>query len=308
MGLHVDDVVTGGAGDFYKEKIRALRERYPFGSWKCAQDETVVYCGCEIEQDAQGRIHLRQERFSLAINEINLTKQRSSEVEEKIFVEEKRELRRVLGGLSWRANQSAPWLLATVSHLQGCAESGTVSTLNVANKLVRLQRKFCDRGLVYQTDLQDPVVVTFTDASWATRRSDLSSQGGQITVWMERQAVKGGQGKFSVLSWCSRKLKQVARSSTSAEVQMLGNGFDSHEFIKLACYDMVNTVKLDLRDPDQYLCLEHSFVVSNSRNAFDGLAKVKTSGLHMEEKRTAIELLGIKEPATGACHCEVRGW
>ena len=27
----------------------------------------------------------------------------------------------------------------------------------------------------------------------------------------------------------------------------------------------------------------------------DGLAKVETSGLHMEEKRTAIELLGIKE-------------
>ena len=64
LGLHIDDVITGGVGSFYEEKIQNLRAKYPFGSWACAQKEMVVYCGCEIEQDAQGRVHLRQERFS----------------------------------------------------------------------------------------------------------------------------------------------------------------------------------------------------------------------------------------------------
>ena len=53
--------------------------------------------------------------------------------------------------------------------------------------------------------------------------------------------------------------------------------------------------KLNLRDADVHLCEVPSIVVCDSKNAYDGLAKVETSGLHMEEKRTAVELLGIKE-------------
>ena len=115
-----------------------------------------------------------------------------------------------------QATQTAPWLLATVSHLQGCVETATVNDLLAANKLVRLQRRFADRGLTYESDLCQPIIVTYTDASWATRR-DLSSQGGQLTVLMEQKVLQGQRGKFSVLSWTSRRLRRVARSSTSAE-------------------------------------------------------------------------------------------
>ena len=294
LGVHVDDVLTGGTGSYYEGKIASLREHYPFGSWSYADKETVAYCGCELSQDTGGRIMLRQERFSLAVDEISLTKERQACSEEEITPSEKGDLRRVLGALSWRATQSAPWMLATVSHLQGCVEQGRVADLVAANKLVRLQRRLSEKGLVYQTDLVDPVIVTFTDASWATRR-DGSSQGGQITLMMERKAVTGGHGRFSVLSWTSRRLKRVARSSTSAEAQMFGNGVDTHEFLKLAVHDMCHTTKLDLRDPDKYLQELESYVVSDSKNVYDAIAKVETSGLHMEEKRTAIELLGVKE-------------
>ena len=300
VGVHVDDLLTGGQGSYYEQKIASLQARYPFGSWKCAQEETVVYCGCEVEQEPSRRIHLRQECFALGVEEIPFSRERQGQEAETITQQETKELRRALGALSWRANQSAPWMLATVSHLQGCVESGTVATLSATNKLCRLQRRFCDRGIVFEAGLIDPVVVTFTDASWATRW-DMSSQGGQITLLMEKQAVEGGKGRFSVLSWSSRKLKRVARSSTSAEVQMLGNGLDTHEFTTLAYMDTCRTAKMDLRDADRYLCQEPSFVVSDSRNAYDGLAKVETSGLHMEENRTAIELLGVKERLAQAC-------
>ena len=138
------------------------------------------------------------------------------------------------------------------------------------------------------------MIITYTDASWATRR-DGSSQGGQLTVMMEAKVMMGNQGRFSVLCWTSRRLRRVARSSTSAEVQMVGNAIDTHEFVKLGYLDMLGSRKLDLRNADQYLQEVPSALICDSRNAFDGLAKVETSGLHMEEKRTAIELLGIKE-------------
>ena len=138
------------------------------------------------------------------------------------------------------------------------------------------------------------MIVTYTDASWATRR-DGSSQGGQLTVLMESRIPAGGRGKFSVLGWTSRLLRRVARSSTSAEVQMLGNAVDTHVFIKLGYLDLIGTRKLNLRDVDPYLQEVPSLIISDARNAYDGIAKVETSGLHMEEKRTAIELLGVKE-------------
>ena len=294
LGLHVDDVITGGSGDYYLQKMKGLRERYPFGSWVLAKEETAVYCDCELSQEPSGRLFLRQERFSLSVDEISIPKERQSHIHDLITDEERRELRRGLGALSWRATQSAPWLLATVSHPQGAVTQGTVAELLSAKKLVRLNRRYCHSGLTFEPQLLNPVVVTFTDASWASR-TDGSSQGGQITVLMEHSAIEGGQGKFSVLAWSSRRLKRVARSSTSAEAQMVGNGLDFHEFVKLAYLNMSQTHKMDLRRADEYSCQFESFLVSDSKNVYDALVKVETSGLHMEEKRTAVELLGIKE-------------
>ena len=282
MGVHVDDVVTGGTGDFYTQKIENLRQKYPFGSWQNATESTVIYCGCELAQDRDFRITLNQERFALAVEEINVSQERQRKSEEEATPLEKRDLRKTLGALNWRANQTAPWLLSTVSHLQGCVESARVQDLLDVNKLVRLQKRYSDRGLCFESGLEDPMIITYTDASWATRR-DGSSQGGQLTVMMEAKVMMGNQGRFSFLCWTSRRLRRVARSSTSAEVQMVGNAIDTHEFVKLGYLDMLGSRKLDLRNADQYLQEVPSALICDSRNAFDG------------QKRTAIELLGIKE-------------
>ena len=112
---------------------------------------------------------------------------------------------------------------------------------------------------------------------------------------MSRDVLKGSRSPFCVLNWTSRRLRRVARSSTSAEAQMTGNALDTHEFAKLALFDLQQNFKLDLRKADSYLQTFPSCMVCDARNIFDGVVKVETSGLQMEEKRTAIELLAIKE-------------
>ena len=196
--------------------------------------------------------------------------------------------------LNRRATQSAPWLLATVSLLQGCVENGFVSDLLAVNKLVRLQRKHANKGMYFPSFDGPCTIVTFTDASWATRR-DNSSQGGQLTLLMKREVLDGCKSPFHILSWSSRRLRRVARSSTSAEVQMSANALDSHEFAKLAYFDLMSFSRVDLRKTDDYLSSIPSCMVCDAKNIYDGVVKVETSGLHMEEKRTAIELLAIKE-------------
>lgn len=137
-------------------------------------------------------------------------------------------------------------------------------------------------------------VVTFTDASWAVRK-DSGSQGGQLTVIMHRDVLQGTKSPFHILSWSSRRLKRVARSSTSAEVQMTANALDIHEFSKLSLFDMLSGEHVDLKQTDSYLQQNPSCLICDAKNVFDGVCKVETSGLHMEERRTAIELLAIKE-------------
>ena len=44
-------------------------------------------------------------------------------------------------------------------------------------------------------------------------------------------------------------------------------------------------------------------IESDARNIYDGVCKVQTSGLHMEEKRTAIELLATRERLNQANVC-----
>lgn len=130
--------------------------------------------------------------------------------------------------------------------------------------------------------------------SWATRK-DGSSQGGQITLLVQNGILCGQRSPFSVLCWTSKRLKRIARSSTSAEAQMSGNALDTHEFAKLGCYDLINPGKLDLRKIDCYLQQTESCLVCDARNIYGCVCKVETSGLHMKEKRTAIELFAIKE-------------
>ena len=176
---------------------------------------------------------------------------------------------------------------------RGCWIWKSVYALAV-NKLVLLQRKYFDCGPYFPCLNGDVTVVTFADASWATR-VDGSSQGGQITIWVPKGILYGENTPFCVLGWSSRMLKRVARSSTRAEAQMCANGLDFHEFSKLGWTDLQEPTKVDLRVADEYFRTFESGLTVDARNIYDGLSRVESSGLQVKEKRTAIELLAIKE-------------
>ena len=232
LGVHVDDVISAGHGLEYEQSLERLRAKFTFGTWESAMEHTVQYCGCEVKQEKDFTITVHQQKFALGIEEIPISAERRLQVNSKLTPGEQSQMRQRLGAMNWRATQSAPWLLSTVSHLQGSVEQGTVQDLISTNKLVRLQIKRFEQGLIFPPLSGECTLCTFTDASWATRK-DGSSQGGQITLLMQKGILNGQRSPFSVLCWTSKRLKRVARSSTSAEAQMSGNALDTHEFRNL---------------------------------------------------------------------------
>ena len=64
LGIHVDDVITTGSGPEYEAALTRLKAKFKFGSWDNAQETTLTYCGCEIRQDPNFGIQIKQERFA----------------------------------------------------------------------------------------------------------------------------------------------------------------------------------------------------------------------------------------------------
>jgi hypothetical protein len=190
-------------------------------------------------------------------------------------------------------------MCATVSVLQGKQDDATIQDVLDCNKLIRTQRHYANLPMIFKHDIKDEIELTFCDASWA-RRKDGASQGGFLTISTDKKILQGELSPFSIVQYSSRKLQRVARSSTSAEVQGFGNALDSHEFAKLLAIELESSSVLDLRNVDQYLQQRQTSVVCDAKNIYDALERIETSGLQLEEKRTAVELLGIKEIIRGA--------
>ena len=97
--------------------------------------------------DQKKEITLSQERFTLGLNEINLTQERKQQLDEETTLTEKKAMRGLLGGLAWRVTQTAPWLSASTSCLQGTQTTARVQDFLFANKLCRFQRAHSEQGV-----------------------------------------------------------------------------------------------------------------------------------------------------------------
>ena len=294
LGVHVDDVICAGDGEVYQQKVSSLRKCFPFGSWKSAMKESVTFCGSEVNQDARGEITMKQERYPLGLSEIQMSRERKQQEDQQATDEEKKQMKGLLGAIAWRANQTAPWLSATTSILQGHNQHATVKNLLETNKLCRLQRAHCDVGLHFSNEIRNPMVLTFTDASHACR-ADGSSQGGSVTFLTDTSILEGKSAPFSILSWHSRKLKRISRSSTCAEVQACTNAHDDAEFIRQLMYELYHVEGINHRTADMCISNIPAAVICDAKNMYDAVTRILSSGLQLEEKRLCLEVLSIRE-------------
>eukprot|EP00959_Pyramimonas_sp_CCMP1952_P322624 6751199-Pyramimonas_sp.AAC.1 len=79
-------------------------------------------------------------------------------------------------------------------------------------------------------------VVGWGDAAWAARVTG-ESQGGEMIVLAPLSFLSGSTETVAPISWSSCKLPRVARSSTSAEVQMITETLDEISYVRLFIYE-----------------------------------------------------------------------
>ena len=133
--------VCGHIGDFmfagregcpeWEAWRKQIQARFQWGLW---EQKRFVQCGVLIESLDNGGFCLSQPDFMDSITEIQVSRTRAKDLDAPVNSMEMHQLRSVLGGLSWHANQVAPQLCAHVGILLSKFSQGCVRDILEVNR------------------------------------------------------------------------------------------------------------------------------------------------------------------------------
>ena len=131
---HVDDFMFGGREDDkgWQHILQLIKDRFKWGDW---EEDHFTQCGVQIDSVPEG-FTLSQPRYLDGLAEIPVCNSRKKQKGAPTNDREKSQLRALLGGLSWYAQQTGPHISAEVSlRLSDVCES-TVDTILQTNQLL----------------------------------------------------------------------------------------------------------------------------------------------------------------------------
>ena len=132
--------------------------------------------------------------------------------------EEKTVLRSKVGQLLWLTKQTRPDIAFEISSLASKLQESTVEDLKKANKIIR-KVKMENVYLSFNGLGNKVEVLLYSDASFGNL-ADGGSQGGFVVF------LRGENGMINPVTWQSRKLRRVARSTLASETLALADGVD----------------------------------------------------------------------------------
>ena len=292
---HVDDFLISGDEDD-DDWIEAVSKFYSKFSWSPWEFESYLHCGIHIREEPDHSYILDHSAFCEGIEPITYE---PKEDHEPLTSSEMTQLRGALGALQWRAQQTAPYLMAKLGQLQSDIAVANVSTIKAVNKLIRecFQSRFLSVKK-NQLDIDDPKKVVFaawSDAALANRR-DLSSTGGYVICASTPQILQGSSSKVSVMSWRSSKLARKARSSLAAETQALAEADQELMYVRLAWAELCG-IEVTLRQYESAVSQICGIVVTDAKSLYDVLIKrdLNSSAVGMKDKHTALEMMCLLE-------------
>ena len=134
----------------------------------------------------------------------------------RITHKETTQLRALVGSLQWPSTQSAPHLQCAASQLAGKVSKGTVSSLELGNKVLRMAKSNADVGLHYHAlgSINGITFLVFSDATYASR-DNLSSQGGYLLCMGHHNVINDRVGSWP--EWPGVRCRQKVRLPLSAD-------------------------------------------------------------------------------------------
>ena len=296
IGTHVADGVCGGDSYFYNQ-LEALKTALPFGSFK---QRKFVFTGIHLEQLPDFSIMASQEEYVKNIPAIDVGKSRRATPDAPINDLELNKLRGLIGSLQYAVSHTRPDIAAKLGEVQVSVSKATVQTLLLANKVLREAQEHGHVKICFRSIPEDQLThVSFGDASFASAKQ-LSSFQGTLICATNHELDLNKKAPLSPLTWTSKKISRVVRSTLSAEAYSMSASVDRLGWMRLL-WGTIHIAQFDWRDPLRgFRSLPKATIVTDCKSLFDLVSR--TSMPSCEEFRTTLEVLLIKERCQEHCH------
>ncbi|XP_078490921.1 uncharacterized protein LOC144747058 [Ciona intestinalis] len=207
MCVYVDDILWIGNDQFKTLVIEKLYKTFTIGS---ESSEKFKYIGLEMKETI-GHITVDQSSYIKLLEPINISGCRRGNMNSDVTAVEKELLQRKIGQLLWVSSHTRPDISFDVCVLATNFNKATVKDIVHCNKVIRklhnedLKIKFMSLG-----DVEKLKLVVYSDAAFANLH-DGGSQGAFLIF------LVGENKKCNILSWQSKRIKRVIRSTLAAE-------------------------------------------------------------------------------------------
>lgn len=216
IAVHVDDFLWAGNDDFYELTIQKLNDTFTIGK---EESKSFKYLGINVTHNSTG-IEFTQTDYIDAPTPIAIE---MKDKNDPLTNYEKEQLRSKIGQLLWISSQTRPDISFDVSNLAININKATKMDLLELNKVIR-KVKADSFSLTFQ-QLNEPVSITiYTDAAFGNLQNG-GSQGAYLIFLTDENK------NCNLISWQSKRIRRIVRSSLAAETLALSEGIDAALYI-----------------------------------------------------------------------------
>ena len=289
LGVHVDDGVCGG-DTYFLQKIEELQKVLPFGSRK---HQSFVFTGIQLEQFPDHSIRASQSDYVHRIPSIDIGRLRRQDLDAPVNEDERTKLRGLIGSLQYAVTHTRPDVAARLGEVQCQTTTATVQTLLLANKVLREAQEYHQVHVVFRAiPVEKLTFVAFGDASFASSKN-LSSHQGILICATDDRLNQNLEAPVSPLSWSSKKIPRVVRSTLSAEAYAMSKAVDLLGWVRML-WGVIHIPDFKWRQPEQgFKQLRTAVIVTDCKSLYDLVTRLAMPAC--EEYRTTLEVLLIKQ-------------
>ena len=297
LGTHVDDGI-GGGGPRFNKALENLQRKLPFGN---REYRKFKFTGLTVEQREDFSIKVGQKDYVHQIEPIDVAKIRRKEPESPVTSQEQHQLRALCGSLQYAAVHSRPDMMAKVSFLQKSICKARVKDLMEANKILQETKENADTAIIVQPiDMKQVTFASFGDASFASE-SQLKPQQGVFIATCTKELAQNKISEISPVSWHSKQISRVVRSTLSAEAYAMSSSLDKLTWLR-CMWAFIKDGNFQWQKPELSLQKEPTaLLITDCKSLYDLVNKMATP--NCQEWRTTIEVMLIKQQSENTTEC-----
>ena len=273
---HVDDFLWGGSESFKRRIIDKIKDTFETSR---EETESLKYLGLDLKQ-ISGAIVVSQKKYIDGLEFIS--GDQMTDNNDELNKKGKRLLRGAVGQLNWIAFQTRPDIAFDACNTAVSLKNAIMKDIQVANKGIK-KAKASEVAIQFRNigDIREAHIVCFCDASFRNLKGE-SSQGAHV-IFLK------GKRNFSPVTWQSKKIRRIVKSTLAAEALALDDAADSCFYLKTLLQEVTGSSKE---------CFPIT-LKTDSRNLHDAVYSTKT----LEDRRLKIDICSLRQKlSTGEIH------